>query len=127
MNTSGLLWFSLLAAVAILFIVRQIGLAHAPDVSAALRDGAFVIDVREPAEFARGSIPGARNIPLGSLPAEIERLCPERSHPILLHCHSGARSAAGAARLGRMGYTRVANLGSLARAERLLREAGPPP
>lgn len=123
MNATGLLWFSILAAIAIFFIVRQIGLAGEPDVEAALRDRALVLDVRTAGEYAQQSIPGVRNVPLDRLASEIGGLCPDRSKPILLHCLSGARSASGVSSLKTMGYSRVYNLGSFARAEKLLREA----
>ena len=38
-----------------------------PALDAALAEGAVVIDVREPDEFAEDAIPGAVNIPLGVL------------------------------------------------------------
>jgi len=40
-------------------------------------DGAMVLDVREPAEFAAGAIPGAINIPLSQLRVRFEELMPE--------------------------------------------------
>lgn len=58
---------------------------------------ARLIDIREPDEHARERIPGARNLPLSQL---------EREPPLdpggglaILHCRSGARTTADAARL----------------------------
>jgi rhodanese-related sulfurtransferase len=59
---------------------------------------AVVVDVREPAEFASGHLPGAHNIPLGQLSGA--RLEPEPGKTLLLVCASGMRSARGCASLG---------------------------
>jgi len=37
-------------------------------------DGAVIIDVRSPQEFASGSVPGSENIPLGSIPGKTKKL-----------------------------------------------------
>jgi len=49
-----------------------------------------MVDVREPAEVAEWSIPGARNIPLGQLEARIDELPSEG--PVVVVCASGNRS-----------------------------------
>lgn len=62
-----------------------------------LREGAALVDVREPDEHARERIPGARNLPLSRL-AEAELAVPT-GRPVLFHCRSGARTAGQAAQL----------------------------
>ena len=62
-----------------------------------LREGATLVDVREPDEHARERIPGARNLPLSRL-AEAE-LAVQAGRPVLFHCRSGARTAGQAAQL----------------------------
>jgi thioredoxin 1 len=52
--------------------------------------GAVIIDVREEDEFAEGTIPGARNVPLGRLADELDTL--PRDRTIALLCRSGNRS-----------------------------------
>lgn len=52
--------------------------------------GAIVLDVREPAEFAAGHLPNARNIPLGELDKRVGDL--PKGKPVLVCCASGARS-----------------------------------
>lgn len=49
-----------------------------------------LIDVREVDEFAAAHVPGARLIPLGSVPDETDSL--PRGERIYVICHSGARS-----------------------------------
>jgi len=69
---------------------------------------AALIDVRTPAEFARGSISGARNIELSTLPTQLSSLDPET--PLALYCLSGARSAQACAYLAQHGYRELYHL-----------------
>jgi rhodanese-related sulfurtransferase len=56
------------------------------------QDGATVIDVREPAEYVAGHVPGATPVPMGQLPSRLGEL--DRSRPVYVVCASGNRSAA---------------------------------
>ena len=60
--------------------------------AAALDQGAAVVDVREPAEFREGHVPGATNIPMGQLTARLGEIDPNR--PVHVVCASGNRSSA---------------------------------
>ena len=53
------------------------------------RDGAMILDVREPGEYAAGAIPGAENLPLSQLRARVGELPKDR----LIHvcCGVGQR------------------------------------
>lgn len=73
----------------------------------------LVIDVREPAEFASGHIPGAINIPRGLLEFEVDRHVPAHSGRdcrIAVYCRSGARAALAAQSLHRLGFTHVRSI-----------------
>lgn len=60
------------------------------DLAGALRRGAcFVVDVREPQEFASGHVPGAVNQPLSRFDP---KKLPE-GKPVVLICQAGGRSA----------------------------------
>ena len=50
-----------------------------------------VIDVRTPAEFMGGSVPGAINIPLQEIPQRIGEI-KQLAQPLVLCCASGNRS-----------------------------------
>jgi rhodanese-related sulfurtransferase len=77
--------------------------------AAALRDeGAFVLDVREPDEWAAGHIPGATLVPLGELASRLGEL--ERNAKIVVVCRSGNRSAEGRDILLGAGFPAVTSL-----------------
>lgn len=67
-----------------------------------------VIDVREPHEFARGHIPGAKLVPLGQIQARLGELDPERE--IIVVCRSGHRSGIACRILGQQGFREARNL-----------------
>ncbi|MER6973737.1 rhodanese-like domain-containing protein [Nocardioides sp. NPDC000445] len=60
--------------------------------AAALDRGAAVVDVREPAEFREGHVPGAINIPMGQLTARLGEI--DRDRSVHMVCASGNRSGA---------------------------------
>jgi rhodanese-related sulfurtransferase len=74
--------------------------------------GSFIIDVREPNEYANGHIQGALNIPLGNIES-IKGQIPALDAPIFVYCASGARSNKAANWLKQAGYTKVENMGGL--------------
>ncbi len=77
--------------------------------AAALRDaGAFVLDVRQPEEWAEVHIPGAMLIPLGELPGRIGEV--PRDRDVVVVCRSGNRSQAGRDILLQAGYRRVTSM-----------------
>ena len=77
--------------------------------AAALRDdGALVLDVREPAEWADGHVPGATLIPLGDLASRLDDL--GRDRPIVVVCRTGNRSAQGRDILLGAGFPAVTSL-----------------
>lgn len=63
------------------------------ELKAALADGAPLLDVREPDEFAEFHIPGAVLVPLGQLPGRLADV-PD-GDPLYVVCRSGRRSQAG--------------------------------
>jgi len=67
-----------------------------------------IIDVREPYEWQIGHIPGARLVPLATIPEEIKRL--DKKRTIILYCKVGARSLHAARQLAQAGASDVRNL-----------------
>ena len=70
---------------------------------------AVVIDVREPMEWARGTLEGSELISLASLPAAAQTM--DKDKAVLLVCATGARSTTAAAWLSSMGFSNVASMG----------------
>src|SRR5947208_5721607 len=67
-----------------------------------------LIDVREPFEYEIARIDGAKLIPLGEISERLNELSGER--PIVVHCHTGKRSAQAVRLLQQRGFANVYNL-----------------
>ena len=78
-----------------------------------LDDGAILVDVRGPDEFARGHLDCAINIPLEDIDKDINSF---EGKQVLVYCASGARSQMARQRLIEKGFVLVFNLGSKQRA-----------
>lgn len=84
----------------------------------AAADAPLLLDVREPAEFARVHIAGALNVPRGLLEQACEwdfddtepLLAGARGRPIVVVCRSGQRSLLAAETLHMLGFGDVASL-----------------
>ena len=55
------------------------------------QQGALLVDVRSPQEFAQGHVAGSINIPLGTLTSRMAELR-AKGQPVITCCRSGARS-----------------------------------
>ncbi|MEK6903474.1 MAG: rhodanese-like domain-containing protein [Nanoarchaeota archaeon] len=70
----------------------------------------YILDVREPDEFAQGHIEGAVNIPLGKLIRDLGQGIVPTDKPVVVHCKSGGRGAIALDVLKKKGFTNVQNL-----------------
>ena len=77
-----------------------------------IADGAKIVDVRSPDEFADGHYPGATNIPVNLVLSSLDKFGP-KDHPLVLYCASGGRSAVAQKMLQAHGFTDVVNAGGL--------------
>jgi adenylyltransferase/sulfurtransferase len=68
----------------------------------------FILDVRQPEEEAEGTIPGARLVPLATLPERLDEL--PRDREILVHCKAGGRSSRAVAFLHQAGFPLAVNV-----------------
>jgi rhodanese-related sulfurtransferase len=64
-----------------------------------------LVDVRQPAEYERGHLPGARLIPVGQLDERVSELDPGKI--TITYCAAGVRSRAAASLLERAGFSEV--------------------
>ena len=76
------------------------------------QENAILIDVRQPDEFEKGRIPGARNVPSQKL-RDFSLEVTDKDTPIYAYCLSGARSARAVRALQGVGFTNVTNLGGI--------------
>jgi rhodanese-related sulfurtransferase len=67
-----------------------------------INTGAILVDVREASDYAAGHIPGAINIPIRELTANLDNLPTEE--PLVVYCASGHRAAMSLAALQLLGY-----------------------
>lgn len=103
----------LLAAIGVLLVARFVWFrARAGEARKLVAEGAALIDVRTPAEYASGHIEGACNIPVQQIGARAGEIG-ARDKPVVVYCASGMRSAAAAGTLRRAGFAKVINLGPM--------------
>jgi rhodanese-related sulfurtransferase len=96
--------------------ITECSVSHAQD---CLDSMTLIIDIREPAEYERGHIPGAMLLPRGLLEFDIHRLVeqnrrdvevPHEEQSIVLYCGTGGRSALAAKAVEELGYTNVRSM-----------------
>ena len=73
----------------------------------AIKNGAFLVDVRTPVEFADGSVKGAVNIPLDKVQKELSKFKGKKN--IVVFCRSGNRSGQAKSILEQNGFQNVIN------------------
>ncbi len=80
-------------------------------------EGAVLLDVRTPEEYAEGNVEGSVNIPHDQIDAqlaEIEALTGgDKDKAIVVYCRSGGRAGKAKTALQAAGYTRVTNVGGM--------------
>jgi len=75
----------------------------------ARKEKAVYLDVREPAEWNLGRLPGAVLLPRGNLETKVEGLV-DRKERVVVYCARGNRSALAALTMKQMGYENVASM-----------------
>ncbi len=72
------------------------------------KEPVFLLDVREPHEYALAKLDGSVLIPLGELPNSLSQL--DQNAEIVAYCHKGMRSADAVGFLLQQGFANVKNL-----------------
>ncbi len=75
-----------------------------------INEGAFLVDVRTPAEFASGNVKGSINIPLDQVSSNLNRF--KENQNIVVFCRSGNRSGQAKSILEQNGFSNVTNGGT---------------
>ncbi len=86
----------------------------ARDAKRLVENGAVLLDVRTPEEYAAKHIEGARNIPVQELATRLDEVGP-RDRPVVVYCRSGHRAAKATEMLRGAGFTEVHDLGAMSR------------
>lgn len=114
MDQDWVKWAVVAVIGAFFLYTRFAGKTSSAEAHRLVAEGARLVDVRTPGEFAGGHISGAVNIPVDELPRRIAEVGPKDAQ-VVLYCRSGARSGRAAGLLRQAGYTRVADLGGMSR------------
>ncbi len=109
-----------LAIVVAFIIYRRARLISVKEARTYLKNGAMVIDVRTAGEFVAGHLPIAVNLPVAEIESNWSRRIKDKNQVLLLHCQSGMRSATAKKKLIALGCPNAYNLGSYARAQRIV-------
>ena len=101
-------------ALLLMLTVHQVSGTAADSISAAalhqrLNTAAapLVLDVRSPAEYAAGHIPGARNLPYQDMPEQLTTLSTFRDDEVVVYCEVGVRAGIAQNLLVQAGFTQV--------------------
>jgi phage shock protein E len=113
MNLKPILLGAVAVLVAAMYFFAPRGDTPAAKAQALVAEGAVLVDVRSPGEFAAGHIEGARNIPVDTLATRTAELGPPASTTVVVYCQSGARSTNAARTLRDAGFKSVHNLGPM--------------
>ena len=115
MDQNTLYWVLAIASTFILFQWwKKQQMTDTNTLASALAQGAIVVDVRNPEEYAGGHYLGASNVPLHLLAISPEAIGAKPDQTIILYCVSGMRSANAKRILEAAGYRNVLNAGSQA-------------
>ncbi|NIV17406.1 MAG: sulfurtransferase [Woeseiaceae bacterium] len=96
--------------------IRECSVADAKD---CVHGDSVLVDVREPAEFMKGHIPGAVLLPRGMIEFDMHKVIdqvrknrdiPQEDTEIVLYCGTGGRSALAARVVEEIGYRNVRSM-----------------
>jgi rhodanese-related sulfurtransferase len=87
-------------------------LVAASEVTTALADGAVVVDVRSPSEFAAGHLADALNIDLRSDDFEAKVGALDKGRTYVVYCRTGSRAGQAIETMTELGFTDVLNGGA---------------
>ncbi len=101
-------------------IKKILGIGPSVNFAELVQNGAQIIDVRTPGEYAGGNIKGSKNYPLQQLSNNYKKL--DKNKPVITCCASGMRSASAKAFLAQKGFEQVYNGGGWASLQAKLRK-----
>jgi rhodanese-related sulfurtransferase len=112
MMKSKILWV-VATMLGLTLVVQQLHASESVDVKQAQsmsKQGALLLDVREPTEYAAIHAANAKLIPLGEVSTRLPEIEAYKDKPVAVICRSGRRSAQAVALLQKAGFTQVVNV-----------------
>lgn len=114
--------FKVISLFAALLLLVSAGCAQKSnsDVEQLVKNGAFLVDVRTPAEFEEGHVSGSVNIPLSDIEKELSQF--KDKDQIVVFCRSGARSGQAMTILQKNGFANVSNGGTWVEVNQIVKQ-----
>ncbi|MEO8017615.1 MAG: rhodanese-like domain-containing protein [Pseudomonadota bacterium] len=75
-----------------------------------MNQGALVLDIRKPEEFAAGHVNGAKQLPSDQILSAGENFKRFKEKPVVVYCESGSLASAAVRQLNRQGFTKAFSL-----------------
>ena len=97
----------------VLFVSQQLQASEGVDARQAQsmgKQGALLLDVREPGEYSEVHAANVLLIPLGELNSRLNEIAMHKDKPVVVMCRSGRRSARAVGMLQEAGFTQVSNM-----------------
>lgn len=76
-------------------------------------NGAYIVDVRTPEEYASSHVKGALHIPVDKIETALETAVPDKSKELIFYCAKGVRAQQALEKALQLGYEKVYNLGGI--------------
>jgi rhodanese-related sulfurtransferase len=92
------------------FLSNLFGGQSTSNLKSIIDEGAFLVDVRTPSEFAEGNVKGSVNIPLDTITNNLQKFSNKKN--IIVFCRSGNRSGQAKVILENNGVKNVTNGGT---------------
>jgi len=119
-ETSWIIYGIVFAGLIAFIRMRRGGQVSQKEAVEYVKRGAIIVDVRSAAEYERGHLSQAYNMPVEEVGVLLPQKVRDRDRPILVHCQSGIRSKKAKDRLTGIGYTNVHDMGSYERAFKIV-------
>ncbi|PCI08259.1 MAG: sulfurtransferase [Gammaproteobacteria bacterium] len=116
--TNNLILFAALIGVLVMLIKAELdhqaskGSVLSPSMAIRLmnNDEALILDIRTAAEYKKGHIKGAKNVPLNELGSSTENYSKFKDKSVLIYCYTGNTAIRAIKMLKKAGFEKVNNL-----------------
>jgi len=111
-------WMAAAVVVALVVLVTYesrvraaaLGSISSQDLIRLMNQGALVLDIRKPEEFAAGHVNGAKQLPSDQILTAGDNFKRFKEKPVIVYCESGSLAAAAVRQLNLQGFTKAFSL-----------------